>query len=97
MGGMMMPEMLDWEKIKDAVNAARVDKYPDYKDNPMGCQPIPHWDLIERIVEQQVALLVSDKEPKPPDSSTGGFANELELAAWEAASDEALERTEADG
>jgi hypothetical protein len=51
--------MLDWEQIKDAVNAARVDKYPDYKDDPMGCQPIPHWDLIERIVEEQVEGLVA--------------------------------------
>jgi hypothetical protein len=94
MGGMMMPEMLDWGSIWSQFK--RRNPRPPHVKRRWYLWPWQELE-IERIVEQQVARLVSDKEPKPPDSSTGGFANELELAAWEVASDEALEETEADG
>jgi hypothetical protein len=90
--------MLDWNG-ENGIRAGHWAWIEDYCEATAGYH-MPPQEMqdreLERIVEEQVARLVSDKEPKPPDSSTGRFANELELTAWEAASDEALEGTEAD-
>jgi hypothetical protein len=51
--------MLDWQKVWEDVADERCRRWPDCEKDPAGDGPMPHCDIIERLVNEQVARLVA--------------------------------------